>query len=41
MRTQVLRKLQLLRLRLEAHGPEQFGVRAVKSYYRRVLDRFR
>lgn len=41
VRSQALRKLQLLRLRLEAHGPRHVGVRAGEIYYQRVLDRFR
>jgi hypothetical protein len=41
VRTQALRKLHLLRTRIEACASRRFGVQAGESYYRRVLHRFR
>lgn len=40
-RSKALKRLQVLRLRLEAHAPGHFGIRAGEIYYQRVLDRFR
>ena len=40
-RNKALKRLQVLRLRLEAHAPGHFGIRADEIYYQRVLDRFR
>ncbi len=39
-RSKALKRLQLLRLRLETHAPGHYGIRAEEIYYQRVLDRF-